>query len=451
MSSRTAAYGVGGSILLSALTVFVCCSGQAQQLSKAGRMQPEPDAVLQQQADVVAPPERAAPRPIWQAVFHGEYERAKLLLEAGAEPNVLGTQWRTTPLHLAARRCDERMVSLLIDHGAGLQVENADGIAALGAAILCGCDEVVRLLAARGAHLSPSSSLPDICARGALKDAEEMLSSRVPLEARAEGGLTGLHCAVGGGWLDVAEMLLSRGADVNARTDGGATPLHVAAMGGNVRMIDLLTAAGADVGLANDSGFTPLMSAAVRGRHAAIQALAHAGARPGGRSALHGDGPLHLAVLSGAGVRTVQALLATGADPNGQNDLGRTPLHAAAARADSASAKLLARAGGRAVADKGGTTPLMVAAFSNADTAILSALFAAGDAIDATNDTAETALHHAAALGHYRQVSWLVAHGADVLVMDANGSTPLDRARANGHSQIAELLTRSTGVGGPRN
>ena len=51
-----------------------------------------------------------------------------------------------------------------------------------------------------------------------------------------------------------------------------------------------------------------------------------------------------------------------------------------------------------------------------------------------------TSLHVVAYHGHLDVVRYLARHGADIVHLDNDGKSPLDKARANGHTSIVSLL-----------
>ena len=67
-------------------------------------------------------------------------------------------------------------------------------------------------------------------------------------------------------------------------------------------------------------------------------------------------------------------------------------------------------------------------------------LLAHGAAIEATNFTGFTALHHAAEYGSVEATRVLLAAGADPKHTNLEGVTPLARARQEGFVEVAALL-----------
>jgi ankyrin repeat protein len=87
------------------------------------------------------------------AVFGRQEEAARILLEAGADPNVLATSSfaRVPPLGTAAFVRSVPLARLLLDHGADPNRRGEGEVTALDAALQNGDDELARLLRERGA------------------------------------------------------------------------------------------------------------------------------------------------------------------------------------------------------------------------------------------------------------------------------------------------------------
>ena len=67
-------------------------------------------------------------------------------------------------------------------------------------------------------------------------------------------------------------------------------------------------------------------------------------------------------------------------------------------------------------------------------------LLAHGAAIEGTNITGFTALHHAAEFGSLEAARVLLAAGADPAHRSNDGQKPADRAKAEGHLEVAQLI-----------
>lgn len=118
--------------------------------------------------------------PLGFAVFFGQPEIVKTLLNAGADPNLPSREsMKVTPLASAAAAKQTGLARLLIEHGASVN-------------------------------------------------------------ARAAGGHIPLHEASANGNVELVKLLLENGADVNAKTDDGKTPLDFATEYKQAEVIALL-------------------------------------------------------------------------------------------------------------------------------------------------------------------------------------------------------------------
>ena len=92
------------------------------------------------------------------AAFFGQEDAAKVLLERGAEPNVVARHATivVTPLHSAAAGAHSAIVKLLLEAGADPNARQPDGVTALDAAQQNGDDESAEALLAAGATPRPA-------------------------------------------------------------------------------------------------------------------------------------------------------------------------------------------------------------------------------------------------------------------------------------------------------
>lgn len=125
---------------------------------------------------------------------------------------------RTTALIFASQNGHERVVKLLLEHGADGNRAGADGTTALIAASALGRESVVELLLDGGADVNKATT------------------------ARTAA----LILASDGGHEAVMKLHLEHGADVNATASDGRTPLIVASRNGHEGGVKLLLIRGAD-------------------------------------------------------------------------------------------------------------------------------------------------------------------------------------------------------------
>ncbi len=141
--------------------------------------------------------------------------------------------------------------------------------------------------------------------------------------------ISNLKDAVLFGTLADVKRLIRGGARLNSSVEDGFTPLMLAAERGDARIAAHLIAKGADVSRRNDIGQTALMIAAKRGHKKIIEQLVLAGADP---RAMDNEKRNAIAwATTQEDLPEVLALLvALGADYNGRDIRGLTPLMRAA-------------------------------------------------------------------------------------------------------------------------
>jgi uncharacterized protein len=165
---------------------------------------------------------------------------------AAAGPGLAG------PLHDAASGGDTEKARAILDAGADPDAQGDNGETPLNLAILAGHDAVALVLLDAGASV----------------------------EARNRGGFAPLHAAAHAGAPEIASTLLDRGADVNDRRNkAGVTPLSIAAEEGNAAVAKVLIDRGADIELAEQNGYTPLTRALWRNQEEVVALLQESGAR----------------------------------------------------------------------------------------------------------------------------------------------------------------------------
>ncbi len=223
---------------------------------------------------------------------------------------------------------------------------------------------------------------------------------------------TPLFAAAAGGHPDVARVLLDRGAQPSAPGYWGETALHRAAMQGETAVASLLIARGADVNAKTKTGETPLHWA-VRG---------HGGfhwSMPFGE-----DANREKKVNSAA---VVQLLLGAGASVDARDDKGWTPLHWAATYGHVDLARILVTAG----------------ADPNIKVKDLQAILPQRRLRHGYGGPGQTPLHLAIGEGDSPAlVAYLLAHGANPDIKDADGRTALDVAIKCGCEDCQRLLKK---------
>jgi len=120
---------------------------------------------------------------------------------------------------------------------------------------------------------------------------------------------------------------------------------------------------------------------------------------------------------------------------------GETALHRAASRGHLKAVALLLDRGAKVDATDGeGVTPLILASYRG-QTEVVKLLLERGAEVNAREKrNGLSSLSHAVGRGDKELVGVLIAHGADPLLKSADGRTALERAEANGATEIVALL-----------
>ena len=150
----------------------------------------------------------------WPGYFPNGPATVRLLIEAGADPNIdSGGDRPETPLHWTASSDDADVAAALIDGGADLERPGGSIGTPLDNAVGYGCWNVARLLVQRGARVG---KLWHAAALGIMPRVEELLAA--PPAPTPDDIDEAFWQACHGGQRRTAERLLASGADP------GATP-----------------------------------------------------------------------------------------------------------------------------------------------------------------------------------------------------------------------------------
>jgi len=318
--------------------------------------------------------------PLQWAAYRSDVAEVKRLLAAGADvsqANVYGV----TPMQLAAVTGNTAIIKLLLAAGADVESPTAEGQTALMSVARTGNVEAAKLLIRHGAHVNAFETF---------------------------GGQTALMWAAARRHPEMVDLLASHGANVNARAIvrhydrhitaegrakdtyvGGLTPLLYAVRENCKACVDVLIRHHANILLPDPDGIAALTLAMMNGNWDIARQLIQAGADVN-QWDIYGQAPLHVAIEDAYvaaqhpanlgsdgtpnqidGKAMVKILVEKGADPN-QPMFFRPP-----------------RERGQVSAGARGTTPFL----------------------------------RAAASCNVELVKYLLAHGADITLHEANGRT----------------------------
>ena len=164
------------------------------------------------------------------AAMDGDIFSVNMLLKRGEDADKGDSRYPGTALHWAARKGDENVVEILLQHHANVDKQSHDGATALAWAVRQGHEKVVEMLLQHNANVNQ----------------------------RANNGVPALNWAVREGYEQVVEMLLQHNADVNQRDNNGVSALHWAAKQGYEKVVEMLLQHNADVNLRDNNGVPAL-------------------------------------------------------------------------------------------------------------------------------------------------------------------------------------------------
>ncbi len=426
--------------------------------------------------------------PLFQAARHKNAEFVRVLLKAGADPNLSSGSSNEAPLIRAVKESTPEIVAMLLAAGANPNAQDEDGNTAYHFAKRK--PELLRMLYAAGANpaILNKEGRPALLSFGISGDGnrqmfENMLQAGSDINLTDAEGNTLLHLSETRKDIGISiEDILIHGADINAQNNQGQTPLMLACRyDKNADFITLLEH-GADISLKDKSGKTALDYAA---KHFCFYNHTRLYMQSIGQAdKADVTGELHLLgakyrdlyydrVKTEQFLRQMQELLAAGANPNipniyggpfifqvigkpyaeqavrlllqygadvihAKDDEGNTPLHCAS---DVKVIRLLLAEGAdvHAVNDSG-ETPLIAATRRNADAAIQLLLEAGADP-NARDHEENTALHYAVQVEEGQTlIPILMKAGADINARNKDGVTPLMFCAAEDwHKNLTEL------------
>jgi ankyrin repeat protein len=439
------------------------------------------EALIAKKANVNATNEFGV-SPLTEAARLSNARLVKMLLAAGAKVDSANPDGETA-LMTAISGGDFSVVELLVNAGANVNtVEKFHNQTPLmyAAAANRNASKMVKLLLSKGADVKP---------RALYSDWPSQVTSEPRAQYRSVGGLNALLYAARNGCYPCVEDLIAAGADVNLPTPEGITPLMIALDNQHNDVAKLLMDKGANLNVWDWWGRTALWIAVDRkaagdgggggfgggrgpgggGRGGAgrggrggppaalpesgppvssmeiINAQLNAGVNPNPEMNFHrpnapgrgrfadnqistGTTPLFRGVQNND-VEVIQALLAKGADPN-INTMGYTAFLLAAG----------AGPGGRGGNAQANMQILDLMIQHSADVnARVAGVCCGPDKLysyevsrenmgnkEASSKDGTSALHEAARAGRTDLVKYLLDHGADPKLLDANGKMPID-------------------------
>lgn len=242
------------------------------------------------------------------------------------------------------------------------------------------------------------------------------------------GGETLLTDEIRSGRIRAVKLLLDNGAQVNPPPPT-RLPLAVAAAFGNKGIVELLLSKGADVnGLDGQGGVSALRNAVAAGYKAVAETLLARGAHANQPDA-NLDQPLHAAAARGY-ISMAELLLAHGADVEARGNGGQTPLFRAVQnnRVEMIQFLISNHANPNAKADDGLTPLFQTSGHGDISLSVLKLLLESG-ADPNEKSMGKYPIDNVAGNGWTEALKLLIAHHADVNVINDEGNPPLAYAK----------------------
>ena len=185
-------------------------------------------------------------------VRKGDLEHVMMLLECGC-PVDAGDYDQRTCLHLASSEGNLKMLNLLFEYNAKIDMCDRWGGTPLSDAVREGHSSIAKALISRGAQLGfdeekTSGELCSLAASGDVNRIKMLLAGKCDPKAADYDMRTCLHLAVSSGSMHVMNLLLDEGVDVNSVDRWGGTPLADAVRHGHRQCAMELHAKGASLG-----------------------------------------------------------------------------------------------------------------------------------------------------------------------------------------------------------
>ncbi|CEJ90686.1 hypothetical protein VHEMI06451 [[Torrubiella] hemipterigena] len=405
------------------------------------------------------------------ASSRGDEAMVRTLLDYGANVNAQGGKYGNA-LGAASYKGSEAVVRMLLDRGAQTNahlggvdgnplyaaISNGSGTAvkslladvnsmsdihgnALTTASILGHGTIAQILLDHGADPNaPGSMYGNALSAASSNGHEAIVQMLLDHGAEVNGYANALYAASSNGHKAIVQILLDHGADTNAQSSIYGSALLAASHVGDETIVQILLSHGADVNGRGGIFISALYTAAENGHTAIVDILLHAGANLThiiSYMNLLSDDLIEESTTgiisddssdedsSEALIEVLTLLLSRGADPNKQDDFGRTPLFmAAGVTGDLDVLKMLLEHGALIdIRDYYECTPLM-AAVRNGHADVVQFLLTRNDAdINAVD-----------VLG--RSVSWWAARTANVQIIQS-----LHQCRL----QIPEFTTSGNG------
>ncbi len=411
----------------------------------------------------------------------GKITELRTLLMAGGDVNAIDDNGSTYLIN-ASIQGDTNIVKFLLKHNPDINQRDKEGTTALIWASSQGHKDIVQLLCTAGANVNffkcdkhGQSALMEASKEGHLECVEILLDNRADINALSSDHLSALWFSCVNGHSEITRLLCTRGADVHIKNMKETIPLSAAAHQEHSKCVEILLDFGSSIDWKNKESITAAYIASQQGQTEALSVLCAHGADVNTISEMQCSA-LIMAAWHGH-TSCVKMLLDHKASVNYQNSHGTTALAWASEYGFLDIVKMLVEKGADlTLSDNDGDNALLAAAFGN-KTECVEYLLEQGSDASSQNKKMETVLLKAASKGNIEMtrllieyapetvntcdisgdspligavkqsslpcIEALLAHDADVNLMNASNLTALSWALLTGNTDIIEKLKES--------
>ncbi|XWS31642.1 hypothetical protein CRYUN_Cryun23aG0093900 [Craigia yunnanensis] len=291
------------------------------------------------------------------------------------------------------------LVCTLIDHGGDINFKDSKGRSLISLAVEAGNFDVANILISSGCEID--NSVDHVLHYAAAINGVYLIEVLFRAYKNADFnsvdfcGRTPIHTAASYGYTEVIRFCLSIGGNPEVLDVNRCTPLHIAAQEGHLDAVECLLEASHSKYALNKQGKTA-SALSVENGHSNLYDLLH-----------FGDTLNRAARIDN--VNGIKSSLAEGANVNGKDQNGWTPLHRAAFKGRIESVKVLLNHGAQ---------------------------------VNLVDDNEYTPLHCAVEAGHVQVALLLIAHGAKANVKSLKGMIPLNSDCFKNHPSFVQPLCR---------
>ena len=272
--------------------------------------------------------------PLIIAAGLGNEKIVKVLLDAGADVNLLEDKMGTSALHKASQSGNVEIAKLLLSHGAFINLQApTNGHTPLIDAIWHEKPELVTYLLEQMANpdIIASDGFTALNIVGRTNNSKLFESILIEHNKQKENYAKSLKLfnAVKQKDLGLTKKLISQGMDLNQRAENGMNPLLQAALQGNADIVKALLEAGADIKIVDFAmKSTPGHKAGYMGHPDVMKLLIKYGLDINAQGPYNGYTALHDAIWHHHS-ETVKVLVDSGTNLNLKTNNGKTPLELA--------------------------------------------------------------------------------------------------------------------------